>query len=119
MNRSLTPTPVSSEIDRPVIGGIVLRYLLSLCLFERGPATIGELVDLVGAAGFQVRGRASKTVSDALRWEQRRGRAVRLGRGRYGPGRVPRQTRDRMQRRVAAHRNGEWWQGDRAVVAQR
>jgi hypothetical protein len=46
--------------------------------------------------------RASKTISDALRWEVKRGRVVRLGQGRYGPGTMPRSTAQRIHAR--AHR---------------
>jgi len=87
--------------DVRTISGVELRYLLSLCLWQRGPMTVRELVEAVAAGGFVLAHRPSKQVSDALRWEVRRGRAVRLGRGRYGPGRTPRSTRDRMRTRIA------------------
>jgi hypothetical protein len=35
--------------------------------------------------GLRVDSSAGKSVSDALRWERRRGRARRLARGVYGP----------------------------------
>jgi hypothetical protein len=54
--------------------------------------------------GFCVRGRASKAVSDALRWEIGRGRVRRLGRGVYGPGYIPRSTEYRIHQRVLALR---------------
>jgi hypothetical protein len=59
-------------------------------LSQHGPANIANLID----------GRASKSVSDALRWEIARGRVNRLGRGRYGPGQMPRCTEYRIHRRV-------------------
>ena len=50
------------------------------------------LVDRLEGAGYRIKGRASKAVSDALRWEAAHGRVVRLGRGRYDTGRIPRST---------------------------
>jgi hypothetical protein len=85
---------------RPEIAGLHLRYLLTLHLADRGPSTTDDLVTAVGHAGFRLAGRPSKTVSDALRWEVRRGRVVRLGRGCYGPGTMPRQTRSWMRHRM-------------------
>ncbi len=76
--------------------GIQLRYELCVCLLDaRTPLTISDLVGQIEARGFAVDGRASKTVSDALRWEVRRGRVTRVGRGRYTQGVMPRST--------------EWW----------
>ena len=80
------------------------RYVLTLCLKAYGPLDLAELVSAMRAEGWAIRGRPSKTVSDALRWEIARGRAVRLGRGRYGPGSIPRSTEWRIRKRVAAIR---------------
>jgi hypothetical protein len=80
--------------------GIELRYVLALYLWRNGRATIGEMVDELGAQGFCVRGRPSKAVSDALRWEIVRGRVRRLGRGLYGPAYIPRATEYRIINRV-------------------
>ncbi len=82
--------------------GIELRYVLTMQLFNHGPASIGELIDVLERHGFQVDGRASKIVSDALRWEIGYDRVRRLGRGRYGPGRMPRGTEYRIHKRVLA-----------------
>ena len=84
------------------IGGRDLRYLLTSKLFEHGPLSLHRLVELVAADGFDLDGRRSKVVSDSLRWEVARGRAVRLGRGRYGPGVVPPTTAWRIRHRVQA-----------------
>jgi hypothetical protein len=81
--------------------GLDLRYVLTDCLFEAGPLSVRELVAIVEGDGFVIEGRPSKAVSDALRWEVGRGRVVRLTRGVYGPGFVPRQTRSRIRLRVA------------------
>ena len=80
--------------------GIELRYVLAMHLSVHGPATIAELIEALGWHGFRVRGRPSKAVSDALRWEIGHGRVRRLGRGRYGPGYMPRGTEYRIHQRV-------------------
>lgn len=90
--------------DSGELGGIELRYVLTMQLFLHGPASIAELLDGLAWHGFCVRGRASKAVSDALRWEIGRRRAVRLTRGWYGPGRMPRGTEYRIHARVMALR---------------
>ncbi len=84
--------------------GIELRYVLTMHLFIHGPATIAELMEALSWHGFCVRGRASKAVSDALRWEIGRGRVRRLGRGLYGPRYMPRATEYRIHKRVLALR---------------
>ncbi len=76
--------------------------MLTWRLCQLGPLDIGALVRVLADDGFTVSGRPSKTVSDALRWEVRRGRIVRLARGRYAPGRMPRGTAHRIRRRVEA-----------------
>jgi hypothetical protein len=84
--------------------GIELRYVLTMHLSQHGPATITEMIDALDWHGFCVRGRASKAVSDALRWEIGRGRVRRLGRGRYGPASIPRSTEYRIHQRVLSLR---------------
>jgi hypothetical protein len=91
--------------------GIELRYVLTFHLANQGPATLPELINGLHHHGFRVRGRPSKAISDALRWEIEHGRVHRLGRGRYGPGYIPRSTDYRIHQRVLALRA--------AVVAQR
>jgi hypothetical protein len=84
--------------------GIELRYVLTMYLFNNGPATVAEMVKELAAQGFCVSGRASKSISDALRWEQGYDRVRRLGRGRYGPAWMPRGTEHRIHKRVLALR---------------
>jgi hypothetical protein len=84
--------------------GLELRYVLTMYLVQHGPTTVEELIDAIRFQGFDVDGRASKQVSDALRWERRRGRVRRLARGLYGPGSVPRATEYRIYQRVLALR---------------
>jgi hypothetical protein len=84
--------------------GIELRYALTMHLAHNGPATIAAMIDALDAQGFCVPGRASKVISDALRWEMGRDRVRRLGRGRYGPRYIPRGTEHRIHQRVPALR---------------
>jgi hypothetical protein len=49
--------------------GIELRYVLTMHLLSHGPASISELAEAVAWQGFAVAERASKSISDALRWE--------------------------------------------------
>jgi hypothetical protein len=84
--------------------GIELRYVLTLHLAQHGPATVTELVDALEFHGFCVARSAPKSVSDALRWERRRGRVRRLRRALYGPGQIPRGTEHRIHQRVLALR---------------
>jgi len=86
------------------LNGIELRYVLTMHLAQHGPATIAELIPALSHHGFAVRGRPSKAISDALRWEIEHGRVHRLARGRYGPGHIPRSTEHRIHRRVLALR---------------
>jgi len=84
--------------------GIELRYVLTLHLALHGPATVTELLGVLEFHGFSVASPAPKAVSDALRWERRRGRVRRLARARYGPGQIPRGTEHRIHQRVLALR---------------
>lgn len=81
--------------------GIELRYVLTRAVSVASkPLTIGDLRVELLMQGFTVDGRASKTISDALRWEVRRGRVEHRGRGLYGPGEIPRSTEYRIIARV-------------------
>ena len=90
--------------DALVLRGTELRYVLIRLIQLTGPATIPQLVDGLGRWGFAVEGRPSKTVSDALRWERRRDRVRRRGRGLYSAGAMPRSTEHRIIWRVEALR---------------
>jgi hypothetical protein len=73
-----------------------VRYVLTAALMDaRRPLTLAELVELAVRRRCQMSGRPSKFVSDALRWEVRKGRVVRAARGVYRIGSMPRST--------------EWW----------
>lgn len=81
-----------------------MRYLLTWLLAHEGPATVAELIDRLTVCGFDVAGRPSKTVSDALRWEMGHGRVWPRGRGRYSAGEMPRATEHRIETRVRSLR---------------
>lgn len=87
-----------------LVRGVELRYALTMYLQLNGPTTVGALVDGLERWGLRVDGRASKAVSDALRWEMLHDRVRRLARGRYGPSGMPRGTEHRIRRRVNALR---------------
>lgn len=96
---------VDPTVTPTLVWGLELRYLLTVALLDQGrEVTLAELIGMIESDGFAIEGRRSKTVSDALRWEARKGRVVRLGRARYGPGRMPRSTEWWIRRRVHAMR---------------
>ncbi|MGE2736273.1 hypothetical protein [Mycolicibacterium vaccae] len=86
--------------ETPVLRGTDLRYVIVDHLFRHGPADIPGIVEELRYHGFTIAGRPSKSVSDALRWEVRRGRLRRLRRGRFGPVDMPRTTAQRIHRRA-------------------
>jgi len=91
--------------NRIPLRGIELRYVLTHYLLHHGTCSIGELAAELDSRGFCVKGRPSKAISDALRWEREHGRVFRRGRGRYGPaGSPPRSTEYRIHQRVMALR---------------
>lgn len=92
----------------PPLRGRALRFVLVDELMRRGDdMTVAELVAaLVHRHGFDLGGRASKVISDALRWETRRGRVVRVGRGRYRFSHTARSTARRIG--ILASRSRAW-----------
>ncbi len=81
------------------LSGRDLRYVLTSYI-EQGYSTVKELAHQLAADGYTVWGRVSKIISDALRWEVRNGRVVRIKRGVYRLGKIPRSTRHRILTRV-------------------
>lgn len=78
-----------------------LRYLLVFEIYHHEEiVSVDELIESLEFRGFAIKGRPSKTVSDALRTDIKLGRVYRRGRGRYGPGEMPRATEYRIHRRV-------------------
>ncbi len=90
-----------------ILRGRPLRYLLVTILADaRGPLTVPELIARCQREGVVFDGRASKIISDALRWERRSGRVTHVARGVYVIGRVPASTGRWIARRVEQVR---WW----------
>ena len=86
------------------VGGRQLRWLLTLYLKRAGTLTVAELAEALRADGYVVDGRVSKVISDSLRWEIRWRRVVRVRRGVYRFGRIPRSTEYRMRKGIGAMR---------------
>ncbi|WP_426572350.1 hypothetical protein [Aquihabitans sp. McL0605] len=82
------------------ISGRDLRYLLTTYLAAAGPLTVARLVGLLERDGFELRGRPSKEVSDALRWEIARGRVVKISRATYAAKAIPERTARRIRTRA-------------------
>ncbi|HEY9558195.1 MAG TPA: hypothetical protein VIR58_15770 [Acidimicrobiales bacterium] len=80
-------------MDLRPTSGRELRYTLTIVLADvRRTLTVPELLDALNRLGMTAAGRPAKTISDALRWEVRKGRVVQPARGRYRTGRIPRST---------------------------
>lgn len=83
------------------LSGRELRYVVTTVLLDEvGPLSIGQVIERLERRGLRPAGRASKTLSDALRWEVAHGRVRRVGRGMYRLGAVPRSTRWWIRRRA-------------------
>ena len=81
----------------PPLRGRALRFVLVDELMRRPEMTVAEMVTVLEVDhGFDLCGRASKVISDALRWETRRGRVARVARGRYRFVRAARSTARRI-----------------------
>jgi hypothetical protein len=94
----------------PPTTGLYLRYALLLVLDSRRgrPCSVDQMIDGLARLGLEPGGhRPGKVVSDALRWEVARGRAVRVGPGRYAVGHLPKVTRHRARLVVRCLRQGE------------
>ena len=66
------------------LSGRRLRYAVALLLHEADrTVTLDELAERLRASGYATNGEPRKAISDALRWELHRGRAVRVRRGHY------------------------------------
>lgn len=105
-------TRYGDNVPRPVD----IRAFITQHIHDRAPAevTVAELVGAFRATGIGTGGRLSKDISDALRWEVSHGRVVRVGRGRYRAGRIPRTTAGRVRmraRRAASLGDEAGWVG--------
>ncbi|MEM7275017.1 MAG: hypothetical protein AAF547_18185 [Actinomycetota bacterium] len=90
--------PVVGGVALPRLYGRSLRFVVVELLRTHGTMTVAQMVDALTATGYPIRGRPSKVISDALRWEVARGRVVRVSRGVYRIGRAPRATAGRIRR---------------------
>jgi len=98
---------IATSDSPPPLRGRALRFVLVDELMRHEEMTVAELVTaLVHRTGYDLGGRASKIISDALRWETRRGRVVRLGRGRYRFSHAARSTTRRIK--LLAARSRAW-----------
>ncbi len=80
-----------------VLRGRGLRFILVDQIRSRRTMTVAEMVGVLSDYGYRLPGRASKVISDALRWELARGRVVRVARGVYAYGRAPQTTARRIR----------------------
>jgi hypothetical protein len=96
-----------------------LRYVLTVALLEaHRPHTLAELVERAELHQCRMSGRPGKVVSDALRWEVRKGRVVQTGRGLYRIGSMPRSTEWWI--RACLREDDRWWaraRSDRGTMA--
>lgn len=95
-------TPIDMTITSttaPTIRGLPLRRLLTTILADdRGTLDVAELARRCEMVGVEWGDRrASKVISDALRWEIGWGRVGRAGRGRYRFVGAPRTTMRRIR----------------------
>ncbi|MGH1490788.1 MAG: hypothetical protein ACRBK7_15590 [Acidimicrobiales bacterium] len=89
-----------------MLKGRGLRFILVDQIRSRHTMTVAEMVAVLADYGYRLPGRASKVISDALRWELARGRVIRVARGVYAYGRAPQTTARRI--RLFAERCETW-----------
>lgn len=86
--------------------GQAIRYPASAELIRSGaPMSVSEPVDRLRYQGFLLPAKPSKVVSDALRWEVRKGRIIKVRRGVHRTGCIPRSTRYWVLDKAAAVRS--------------
>jgi hypothetical protein len=92
--------------DSDDVRGLALRYYLYTLLLEApGPVSVQQLLRLLAREHLIIRGRPSKVISDALRWEIGKGRVRRVSHATYVASRsIPRGTAHRIRCSVAAWR---------------
>jgi len=78
------PLPPLPSLPPASLAGRALRLILLDELRRRGQSSVAELVPVITAYGPPPEGhRASKLISDGLRWEVRAGRVAKIDRGVY------------------------------------
>jgi len=103
MPTSHMPTSHRYSADGICIPTRELRYLLTSTLVESGRRmTVAELAGAVDDLRIMIDGRPTKSVSDALRAEVKRGRVSRVSWGVYQGGTMPDSTWRYVRRRARA-----------------
>lgn len=102
-NRSSVVPQINSDRAAPneagpadPLRGRGLRFVLVNEMMKRPSMTVAEMAKTLAGYGFDLGGRASKVISDGLRWEVRSGRVLRLARGVYRYHRAPPSTARRI-----------------------
>ena len=84
MTSSPPPAELIDPADHPPLRGRGLRWVLLDELKRHHELSVAAMAGTLAGHGFHLGpGRASKLISDALRWEVRRGRITRPTRGVY------------------------------------
>ena len=76
------------------------HFLVAVLADARRPMRVTELAERVADEPAQLKGRPSKVISDALRWEIARGRVRKIARGVYEYATAPRSTLRFIRQRV-------------------
>ncbi len=90
----------------PFLLGRSLRFVLVEHIRKNRTMTVAQLAATLATHGYDLPGRASKVISDALRWEVARGRIIRTARGVYSYGTAPPSTARRI--RLFANHCNAW-----------
>lgn len=92
----------TTQVQVRVLRGRQLRYAAAVLLHEaQHTVTLDDLARGLIEGGYGTVGDTRKAISDALRWELRRGRAVRIRRGHYRSRGLARSTLSWMRAQVA------------------
>ncbi len=86
----------NAELGVP-IRGRGLRFVIVAELMRRSQMTVSEMISMLAERGHVIDGRASKVISDSLRWEVRRNRVTRVRRGLYAYRGAPPTTARRIR----------------------
>ncbi len=108
--RQPEPTDQPPERLGVVLSGRELRVVATVVVLgAHRDLSIAEIISRIEARGVSIKGRASKAVSDALRWEVAKGRLTAPAWGTYAPTRVPRSTQRWLQLHADAAIAGLPW----------
>lgn len=93
-----------ASIDEPITGRPLRVLIVDLLVAHRAPRSIRQIVQELDSLHTPFGARPSKAISDALRWEVRRGRVESCGRGVYRFVGAPPTTVSRIRRRARSVR---------------